>query len=163
MKKDRLTIGKIFNVHGIRGEVRVMPITDDINRFLDLRKCFIDDREYLVKKARINKKHVIVKFEGIDDRDEAMRLKNRHLSVLREDSVPLDEDEYFIEDLKGLDVLDEDGNLLGEFVDVITNAAVDVYVFRIDGREQMIAAVSENVIEIVPESHIKIRKESLVY
>ena len=163
MKKDRLVIGKIFNVHGIRGEVRVMPITDDINRFKKLEKCFIDSREYKVKSARINKKHVIVKLEGIDDRDAAKRFKNREMSVSREDSVPLEEGEYFIEDLKGLDVLDQEGNVIGTFVDVISNAAVDVYVIKSEGREQMIAATKENVTEINPDEYIRIRKENLVY
>ena len=113
--------------------------------------------------AFINKKHVIIKLEGVDDRDSAERFKNRYMEVDRKDSVPLEEGEYFIEDLKGIDVIDEEGNLLGTFSDVITNAAVDVYVFDIDGREQMIAALEENVIEIKPDEYIKIKKENLVY
>lgn len=163
MKKDRLTIGKIFNVHGIRGEVKVLPLTDDVSRFSTLKNCFIGDREFKVKKTRLNKKHVIIKLEGVDDRDSAERFKNRYMEVDRKDSVPLEEGEYFIEDLKGIDVIDEEGNLLGTFSDVITNAAVDVYVFDIDGREQMIAALEENVIEIKPDEYIKIKKENLVY
>ena len=101
MKKDRLTIGKIFNVHGIRGEVKVMPLTDDVSRFSTLKNCFIGDREFKVKKTRLNKKHVIIKLEGVDDRDSAERFKNSYMEVDRKDSVPLEEGEYYLSDLIG--------------------------------------------------------------
>lgn len=161
--KENIVIGKIFNVHGIKGELKVLPLTDDMNRFKKLERCFIKGKEYNAVSARINKNHVILKLKEIDDRNIAEKLKNNFIEVLREDSVDLDEGEYFIEDLKGLKVLDENGEEIGVMVDVLTPAAVDIYVFKIDGKEQMLPALEENILEIVEDEYIKINKKNLVY
>ena len=73
--KDNIIIGKIFNVHGIKGELKVLPLTDDINRFKKLERCFIKGREYNAASARINKNHIILKLKEIDDRNIAEKLK----------------------------------------------------------------------------------------
>lgn len=161
--KDNIVIGKIFNVHGIKGEVKVLPLTDDMNRFKDLKRCFIDKKEYNSTSARINKNHIILKLEQINDRNEAERLKNKYIEVLREDSVELEEGEYFIEDLKGLKVLNENDEEIGVMVDVLTPAAVDIYVFKIDNKEQMLPALEENILEIKLNEYIKINSKNLVY
>ncbi|EDS71823.1 ribosome maturation factor RimM [Anaerofustis stercorihominis] len=161
--KNNVVIGKIFNVHGIKGELKVRPLTDDINRFKILKRCFIKNKEYEVSAARINKDQIILKLKGLDDRNEAEILKNEYVEVLREDSVGLEEGEYFIEDLKGLKVLDEDDNEIGIMSDVLTNAAIDIYVFKIEGKEQMLPALKENILEINIDEYIKINSKNLVY
>jgi len=161
--KDNIVIGKIFNVHGIKGELKVYPLTDDINRFKSLKRCFIKKEEYKVSSARINKDHIILKLKGLNDRNEAEKFKNHYVEVLREDSVELEEGEFFIEDLKGLKVIDQDDNEIGIMVDVLTYAAVDIYVFKIDGKEQMLPAIKENIPEIKENEYIKINTKNLVY
>lgn len=160
--KDYIVVGKIFNVHGIKGELKVFPLTDDINRFKKLKKCFIKKEEYNVSMARINKNNIILKLDEINDRTEAEKFKNQYIEILREDSVDLEEGEYFIEDLKGLKVLNQEGKEIGVMVDVLTSAAVDIYVFKIDGKEQMLPAVKENIIEIKEDCYIKINTKNLV-
>ena len=163
MKKDKIVVGKIFAPHGIKGEVKVFPLTDDTNRFKKLKKCFIEEKECKVLSARVNKKHIILKVYLIKDRNEAELLRNKFIEVDRSDSVDLKEGEYFIEDLKGLDVLDEDGKKVGVMKDVLQNAAVDVYVIDVNGKEAMIAAIKENILEINQDEVIVIDKKGLVY
>ncbi len=162
MKKDRIVIGKIFSAHGIKGEVKVFPLTDDAKRFKKLKKCFIKDEIYDVISVKGNKKHIILSLKGIRDRNEAEFLKNSFIEVDRKDSVELKDGEYFIEDLKGLDVLDENSEKIGVMKDVLTNAAVDIYVIDLGSREAMIAAIKENILEINEDKFIMINSNNLV-
>lgn len=162
MKKDRIVIGKIFAAHGIKGEVKVFPLTDDVKRFKRLKRCFIKDEVYDVLSSKDNKKHIILNLKGIDDRNEAELLKNMFIEVNRKDSVELKEGEYFIEDLKGLDVFDENNNKIGVMKDVLTNAAVDIYVIDMNGKEAMIAAIKENILKINEDEFIMINSKNLV-
>ena len=162
MKKDRIVIGKIFAAHGIKGEVKVFPLTDDVKRFKRLKRCFIKDEVYDVLSSKDNKKHIILNLKGIDDRNEAELLKNMFIEVNRKDSVELKEGEYFIEDLKGLEVLDENNNKIGVMKDVLTNAAVDIYVIDMNGKEAMIAAIKENILKINEDEFIMINSKNLV-
>ena len=93
---DRIKVGKIVGAFGIRGEVKVYPYTDRPERFRDLESVRADDRELKIKGVRYQKNLVLLRFEGIDDRNAAETLRNRDLTIERADLRELDEDEYFV-------------------------------------------------------------------
>ncbi|MDF2612488.1 MAG: rimM, partial [Clostridia bacterium] len=100
-------IGKIVNTHGIKGEVRVVPTTDDPKRFEKLKELYIERKDlkvYKIESVRYHKGFVLIKFEGIDTIDEAELFKNAVLKIDRKDSLPLGDDEYYIGDLYNMDV-----------------------------------------------------------
>lgn len=133
MDKDNLLrVGVITSAHGIRGEVNVFPTTDDAARFKKLKKVYLDNKKELkemeISSVKFFKQMVILKFEGLDDRNEAERLRKCDLLVSRENAVKLKKDEYFVVDLIGISVI-EDGTdaLIGTLSDVISTGANDVY------------------------------------
>ena len=125
-------IGVIASTHGLKGEVNVFPTTQDADRFLDLKKVILDTgregkRELTVEKVRFNKKFVIVKFKEFNDINEVERFRQRPLIVKREDAIALEEGEYYLADLEGMKIVDEDGKELGILKQVIQTGANDVY------------------------------------
>ncbi|MBQ9984500.1 MAG: 16S rRNA processing protein RimM [Lachnospiraceae bacterium] len=151
--EDLLQIGVITSTHGIRGEVKVFPTTDDNKRFKKLRDCFVEFRgEMLPIKAngcKFFKNMVILKFEGIDNINDVEKYKQCKLYVDRAHAVKLEKDEYFIADLIGTSVYREDGGLLGELTEVIQTGANDVYVVTSeDGKELLLPAIAECVLEV---------------
>ena len=106
--QKRLEIGQIVNTFGIKGEVKVVPFTDDINRFDDLKEVYIkskkEEKLYQVEGARYHKNMVLLKLKGIENPEDAEKLRNSYLEIDREDAIPLEEGTYFIADLIGLDV-----------------------------------------------------------
>ncbi len=129
--EDMLQVGVITQTHGVHGEVKVFPTTDDPKRFLKLKQVILDDgRETItleIEKARFFKQYVLLKFRGHDDPDEMEKYKGASLLVERKDAVPLEENEYFIADLVGLSVVTDTGEELGTLTDVIPTGANDVY------------------------------------
>jgi 16S rRNA processing protein RimM len=126
-------IGKIVNTHGIKGEVRVVPTTDDPKRFEKLKELYIERKDlkvYKIESVRYHKGFVLIKFEGIDTIDEAELFKNAVLKIDRKDSLPLGDDEYYIGDLYNMDVITEEGRMLGKLVDIIYTGSNDVYVIK---------------------------------
>lgn len=151
-EKDFLAVGKIVNTHGIKGEVRVIPMTSDVSRFDYLLYTWIKKdgklREYRVTSVRYHKQFVLVKLQGVDSMTEAESLKGCELLVDREHARPLDEDEYFICDLIGLKVY-EDEKLLGELTEVLETGSNDVYVVRgEDNKELLIPALKSVVLDV---------------
>ena len=112
-----LQVGVISSTHGIRGEVKVFPTTDDKERYLDLKKVLLDTgKEQIpleIQNVRFFKQMVILKFKGIDHINDIERYKGRPLFVTREHAVPLEADEYYIADLIGMEVFKEDGAFFG--------------------------------------------------
>lgn len=155
--KDKIIIGKIFGVHGIRGDIKVYPLTDDINRYKELKEVYIENTEYSISSVRMHKKNILMKLNNIDTRNDAEKLKDKYIEIDRDDAVKLNDGEFFIEDLKGLRAVDKDKNQMGIMKDVIDTAAIDIYVFDIDGQEMMLTAMKENILEInLKEGYIKI-------
>jgi 16S rRNA processing protein RimM len=152
--EDLLRVGVIANTHGIKGEVKVYPTTDDPNRFLDLKEVILDaGREKLtleVQNVRFFKNMVIVKFKGIDNINDIEKYKGKDLLVTRENAVPLEEGEYFIADLLDMDVYEESGEKLGVLLDVLQTGANDVYVVKRDkdGKEILIPGIDECILDI---------------
>ena len=125
-------VGVISSTHGVHGEVKVYPTTDDPRRFLKLKEVLLDTQKgYMsleVEKVRFFKQMVIIKFRGYDTIESIQMYRNCGLYVPREQAVPLQEDEYYVADLLGMDVYLEDGEHFGKIRDVMQSAANDVYV-----------------------------------
>lgn len=142
-----LNIGQIVNTHGVKGEVKVFPLTDDPMRFKKLKMVIIDNKEVQILSCKFQKDRVILKLEGVDTMDDAMRLKNKYLKVSRENAVKLPKDSYFIADLIGCSVFDTDETPLGEVYDVIKTGSNDVYWVK-GKKELLIPVLKEIVLEI---------------
>lgn len=151
-----LQVGVISSTHGVRGEVKVFPTTDDPRRFLDLKKVMLDtgtERISLeISSVRFFKKLVIVKFKGIDNINEIERYKGKGLLVSRKDAVELEEDEYFIADLVGMEVVTEDGER-GVLKDVLTTGANEVYVIEFETLgEVLVPAIRQCILDVDVEN-----------
>lgn len=151
-----LQVGVISSTHGIRGEVKVFPTTDDNARFHDLKEVLLDTgKEQIpleIQNVRFFKQMVILKFKGIDNINDIERYKGRPLLVKRENAVPLNENEYYIADLIGMDVLTEDGAHFGHLTDVMETGANDVYIIQTDDqKEVLIPAIQECILNVDPD------------
>ena len=132
--EDMLQVGVITQTHGVRGEVKVFPTTDDVNRFKKLKQVILDTgKETMpleIQSGKFFKQFVILKFKSIDNINDIEKYKRCSLYVTREHAVALEEDEYFIADMIGMEVCTEDGNIFGTLKDVIETGANDVYVIE---------------------------------
>ena len=161
-KNDRLRVGVITSPHGVHGEVNVFPTTDDPKRFLDLKKIYLDTKKELIeceiKSVKFFKNMVILSFTGMDDRNAIEKFRQCDLLIDREDAMELGEDEYFICDLIGLDIIDEDDKKIGVLKDVMTSAANDVYVVeKTDGEELLIPAIRDCILDTkLEEGYIRV-------
>ena len=154
-----LQIGVITQTHGIRGEVKVFPTTDDASRFRTLKDVIMDTgKERLdmeIEGVKFFKQYVIVKFKGIDSINDVEKYKGAKLYVTRDKAVRLKKDEYFVADLIGMKVVTEDGALLGDLKDVMATGANDVYVVeREDGSKILLPAIKECVLNIDMEQGV---------
>lgn len=154
---ELLKVGKIVNTHGLRGEVKVMALTDDPRRFDELEYVLIDGKEVKVEGCKYQKDRIIVKLEGIDKVEEAEKLKNKFMEIPRELAVELEDDCYFLADLRECTVFDTDGKEIGEVYDIIQTKNNDVYWIR-KPKEVLIPALQDIVTEInIDERKIIIR------
>ena len=173
--EDFLRVGVVTTTHGVRGEVKVYPTTDDPKRFLDLEKVFVEEAalpsagnavkagshaappvirtERAIESVRFFKNLVILKLSGIDDMDRAAKLRGAELYVSRADAVPLEEGEYYIADLLGMEVLSDEGEVLGHVKDVLETGANDVYIVQQPkGKPLLLPAIPDCVLEIDVEA-----------
>jgi 16S rRNA processing protein RimM len=148
---DFLAVGVIINAHGLHGELKVFPLTDDIRRFRKLEKVFIDGTEKKVVWCKLQADRVILKIEGIDSIEEAQKYFKKYLEVKREDAIELSEGSYFIADLIGCVVFDTGGRNLGAISDVIKTGSNDVYWIK-EGKELLIPALKDIVLEVDVEN-----------
>lgn len=159
MEQLYLEIGKIVNTRGLKGEVKVVPWADYPEIFEEIN--FVYDKSenrYLIENVKYQKENVILKLEGIDSVECAQKLKNSILYV-RKDTLPdLDSDTFFVADLIGLDVFDENDAFLGKISDVITAGGADVYIIKNDGaKDLLLPALKEVVNEInLDEGFVKV-------
>ena len=149
--KKFLTIGEITKPHGIKGEVKVFPLTDDIQRFKKLKRVFIDGQEVKISYVTVGHDRAILRLEGVDSVEDAEKLRKKLLVVPREEAVKLEEDSYFIEDLKDCTVYDEEGLELGKVADVIQTGANDVYWIK-KPKELLIPAIRDVVLSVDVEA-----------
>ena len=158
--QKRLEIGQIVNTFGIKGEVKVVPFTDDISRFDELKKVYIknknQEKQYKIENVKYHKNMLLIKFSGIDKIEDAEMLKNKYLEIDREDAIPLEEGTYFIADLIGLEVYTEDGNLLGKVEDIYNTGSKDIYVVKDELGKQVLLPGIDEVIKNVDLENSKI-------
>ncbi len=142
-----VTIGKISKPQGVRGELKIIPLTDDAERFVSLREVYVGDTLYRVVAARVAANGVFVTLEGVCDRNAAELLRNMPLQVSRRDAVRPAPDRCLIVDLIGCEVTDGT-RAIGTVCDVLQHGAADVWVIRAGDRKAMIPAIRRLVLDV---------------
>ncbi len=143
-------VGKILKPHGIKGSVKAEVITSFPEHFLELKTVFIEQENqkqaYSIEEARLSDRFVFIKFSEINSVEQAETLRNKYIFITADQLTPLQEDEYYIHDLIGLTVVDEEGRMLGQISDVWSYLANDVYVLQTpDKKEKLIPAIKSVV------------------
>ena len=157
--EQKLQVGIITATHGLKGEVKVYPTTDDPGRFRRLKKVILDNGKVSVdleiESVKYFKQFVILKFKGLDDIEQVEKYRKASLYVTRDNAVRLKKDEFFIADLIDMKVVNEDGSPLGTLRDVITTGANDVYVVALDeGGTVLIPAIKECILDVDVENAV---------
>jgi 16S rRNA processing protein RimM len=164
-----LSVGKIVNTHGIKGEVKILPLTDYPERFEELKWVYMDFmpnkktsenlQKIEIESVKYFKNTVILKFKGIDNIDSALALKNVELKVDRKHAVKLPKDSYFICDLLECDVYNENDIKLGNMIDIIKTGSNDVYVVKpMQGKDILIPALKKVILDInIKDKKIKVQ------
>ncbi len=155
--EELLQVGVITSTHGVKGEVKVFPTTDDVKRFKVLKEVIIDTgKEKLtleIEGVKFFKQFAILKFKGIDSINDVEKYKSKNLYVTRSNAVRLKKDEYFIADLIDLEVFDEEDIRIGVLTDVIETGANDVYVVTMaDNKEVLLPAIKQCILGIDMEN-----------
>lgn len=161
--EDLLKVGVITSTHGIRGEVKVYPTTDDLQRFTYLKDCILDTGKQKlpmeVEGCKFFKNQAILKFKGYDTINDIEKYRQATLWVTRENAVPLEEGEFYLADIINAKVYEENENYLGILTDVMETGANDVYVVQLEsGKELLLPAIPQCIIEVnVEEARLVVR------
>ncbi|MCR1933930.1 ribosome maturation factor RimM [Clostridium tepidum] len=142
--KEFLAVGEIINTHGIKGEVKVYPLTDDMKRFKKLKEVFLDGEARKILSCKFQPNNVILKIEGIDSIEEANKYRRKLLEIKRENSVTLPKGSYFIADLMECKVVDENGEEIGQISDVIKTGSNDVY--EVKGEVEILVPAIKDIV-----------------
>ena len=150
MKDDLFAVAKILTPHGVRGEVKLLPLTDFPHRFAQTEVLLLADRTKLyLESVRIQKNAILVKFRGLDTPEDWIPLRNKELFVTEDALMPLSAGQYYIHQIVGLEVVDEQERVLGRITDVLQTGSNDVYVVKsMDGKELLLAAIESVVKDI---------------
>lgn len=149
MKNEILEVGKVVNTHGIRGELKIQPWVDDPAVFDELEYIYIGGEKYNITRSRFHKTCEIVAVEGIDNINEAEKLKNKIATVERECLGELPDGTYYIADILGLSVICDDGRDLGKITQVISTGSNDVYQVESPGKKPVLLPVIDDVVKEV--------------
>lgn len=154
-----LQVGILSSTHGVHGEMKVFPTTDDVRRFKKLKSVMLDTgsglKETKIESVKFFKQFVILKFEGYDSINDIERYKGKSIFVTRENAVRLEKDEYFIADLIDMKVKEEDGSDLGILTDVLETGANDVYVVSLnEGGELLLPAIKQCILSVDTEGGV---------
>jgi 16S rRNA processing protein RimM len=142
-----VTVGRITAAHGIRGEVKVEPLTDFPERFERGSRLWLDGTPFDVERGRWQGRNVILKLHGIDSRTQAEALARKQLQAPEAMQIQ-DENVYYLHDIIGLRVEDRSGKQLGQLADVFSTGANDVYVVRGEQGELLLPALDDVVLEV---------------
>ena len=156
---DYFRVGVIANTHGIRGEVKVYPTTDDVERFGELKHVILDTGkekiELEIQKVKYFKNMAILKFKGIDNINDIEKYKGKDLLVTREDAVELEEDEFYLADVLDSKVITDEGEEFGVLKDILETGANDVFVVESkEGKEVLFPVTKECIVDINTEEKI---------
>lgn len=151
--ENYIRVGVITTTHGVHGEVKVYPTTDDVNRFNDLKQVILDTGKELItldiNGIKFIKQLVILKFKGFDRIEDIEKYKGKDLLVTRENAVKLEKDEFFIYDLIDSEVFTDEGAKLGILSEILTSAANDVYVVKTaEGKEILLPSIKECILDV---------------
>ena len=152
--KDFLAVGQIINTHGLKGELKIYPLTDDLRRFRKLKTVYIDNTPKNIVWCKLQSDKVILKIEGIDTIEQAETLKTKYIEVERKDAVELSENEYFVADLIGCEVVDTNGTGFGKVSDVIKTGSNDVY--WVKGKEELLVPALKDIVVSIDIENAKI-------
>ncbi len=157
--ENLLQVGAITQTHGIKGEVKVFPTTDDVNRFKKLKNVLLDtgneNIELEIEGVKFFKQYVILKFKGIDNINDVEKYKGKSLFVTRENAVKLKKNEYFIADMIGMKVITDEEKDFGVLKEVMITGANDVYVVEtLDGKEVLLPAIKQCILEVDIENQL---------
>ena len=152
---SNFVIGKIINMHGIKGEFKVFPETDDITRFEQLDYVIIKEKKFEIEGVRYHKEFVLLKLKGIDSINDGEKYKNELIEIPEELALPLEEGEYYIRDLYDMNVYDEDEKYIGILTDIFFTASNDVFeVTMEDGKKVLLPNIDECIKEVDIENKI---------
>lgn len=155
-----LEIGQIVNTFGIKGQVKIVPFTDDITRFDELKEIYVEKKNELklfqIEQVNYKKNMVILKLKGIETVEEVEKLRNCYLKIDRKDAKKLPKDTYFIVDLLGLDVYTDEGKLLGKVDDIYNAGSSDIYVIKDELGKQILLPAIKDVLKEVDLENQKI-------
>ena len=158
--QEYFEIGQIVNTFGIKGMVKVIPYTDDITRFDNLKNTYIvinhKKKQYEIQEVKYHKNMVLIKFKDINTVEQAELLRNSYIEIDREQAIPLKEGEYFIADLIGLDVYTDEDKLIGKVDDIYNTGANDIYVVKDELGKQTLLPGIKDVIKKVDLNEGKI-------
>lgn len=148
-----LRVGVVTAPHGVRGEVKVFPTTDDMKRFKKLKTVLLDlgkeQKTLEIEQVKFFKNMVILKFKGIDDINDVEGFRQKDLFVTRDQAVKLLPDENFIADLIGLTVMTDEGTVLGTLFDVLKTGANDVYCVKTaEGKDVLLPAIKDCILNV---------------
>lgn len=150
----RLTIGTVSKPQGVKGEIKVVPLTDDALRFNQLKSVYIGKDKYSVKSARVNGEQVFLYLEGVDDRNAAELLRGKALEIDREDAVKLSKDRYFVVDVIGCEIVSNDEKL-GVLTAIDNYGSADIYSFKTaEGKKGAFPAIGDIILAIDVENKV---------
>ena len=151
-KKQFIEAGRIVNTHGVAGEVKIEVWLDSPQFLKSFKRCFINEREVKLLSARVHKGFLIAKLEGVEDVNAAMTLKGRTVFIRRQDA-RLPKGAFFLQDIIGASVVDENGTEIGKLTDVMETPASNIYVVKGE-REHLIPAVPEFIMSTDAEAGV---------
>lgn len=144
-----IDFGKITSTHGIKGEIKIYPYTDDVDNILNLKKLYINKEEYKINSIKFHKNMFIVKLNGINTIEQAEKFRNVLVQREISDEEVLEEDTYYVKDLIGLNVFLEDETLFGKVKDVFQTGANDVYVIETPDSKEVLIPATKSVVKSV--------------
>ncbi len=153
---EYIQIGKILNTHGIKGFVKVMPLTDDKTRFESLETVYIENEklQFNIDQIWYKKNFVMMKFKEFDNVNDVLKFKDRFILINKKDAIELPKDTFFIYDIIGLRVVTMDGKDVGIVKDVLQPGSNDVYVVKTSGKDVLVPAIKDVVKEINIEDKV---------
>jgi 16S rRNA processing protein RimM len=152
--EDFIYIGRVANAHGVRGTLKIFPTTDDVTRFELLDELYIEDIKgqtkcYTIQSVKYLNKFVLLDLEDVDTMDDALKLKQGIVKIDKELALPLENNEYYISDLIGLEVVSDEGTPLGKLKDILFTGSNDVYVVGRKGAKDLLIPAIKDCIKKV--------------
>lgn len=147
---EYIQVGKIVNTHGIKGDLKILPLTQDVKRFEKLERVYIgDDKiEKKIVKVGYSKGNVLLRFQHQENINDVEGYRNYDVWIKQEDKITLPEDSYFLHDILGLEVYLQNQTHIGTITDILQPGANDVYIVKNKDKEYLIPAIKDTIVEV---------------